>query len=81
MARDWFLDNGGSEDQIAKHFVAVTANTPEAVKFGISEDNIFPMWDWVGGRYSLWSAIGLPVALTIGMENFRALLSDRKSVV
>jgi len=75
VARAWFLDNGGSEDQIAKHFVAVTANTPEAVNFGISEDNIFPMWDWVGGRYSLWSAIGLPVALTIGMKNFRALLS------
>lgn len=80
MARDWFLDNGGSEDQIAKHFVAVTANTPEAVKFGISEDNIFPMWDWVGGRYSLWSAIGLPVALTIGMENFRALLSGANAM-
>ncbi|WP_449288251.1 glucose-6-phosphate isomerase [Marinobacter salarius] len=80
VARDWFLDNGGSEDQIAKHFVAVTANTPEAVKFGISEDNIFPMWDWVGGRYSLWSAIGLPVALTIGMENFRALLSGANAM-
>ena len=80
VARDWFLDNGGSEDHIAKHFVAVTANTPEAVKFGISEDNIFPMWDWVGGRYSLWSAIGLPVALTIGMENFRALLSGANAM-
>ncbi|MDM8181559.1 glucose-6-phosphate isomerase [Marinobacter salarius] len=80
VARDWFLDNGGSEDQIAKHFVAVTANTPEAVNFGISEDNIFPMWDWVGGRYSLWSAIGLPVALTIGMENFRALLSGANAM-
>ena len=80
VARDWFLDNGGSEDQIAKHFVAVTANTPEAVNFGISEDNIFPMWDWVGGRYSLWSAIGLPVALTIGMENFHALLSGANAM-
>ena len=80
VARDWFLDNGGSEDQIAKPFVAVTANTPEAVNFGISEDNIFPMWDWVGGRYSLWSAIGLPVALTIGMENFRALLSGANAM-
>ncbi len=80
VARAWFLDNGGSEDQIAKHFVAVTANTPEAVNFGISEDNIFPMWDWVGGRYSLWSAIGLPVALTIGMDNFRALLSGANAM-
>ena len=80
VARNWFLDNGGSENQVAKHFVAVTANTPEAVNFGISEDNIFPMWDWVGGRYSLWSAIGLPVALTIGMENFRALLSGANAM-
>ena len=74
VARDWFLSQGGSQSDIAKHFVAVTANTPEAVKFGLAEDAIFPMWDWVGGRYSLWSAIGLPVALTIGMPNFRALL-------
>ena len=80
LARDWFLDNSGSEDQIAKHFVAVTANAPEAVNFGISNDNIFPMWDWVGGRYSLWSAIGLPVALTIGMKNFRALLSGANAM-
>ncbi len=80
VARAWFLDNGGSENQIAKHFVAVTANTPEAVSFGMSEDNIFPMWDWVGGRYSLWSAIGLPVALTIGMKNFRALLSGANAM-
>ncbi len=80
VARAWFLDSGGSEDQIAKHFVAVTANTPEAVNFGISEDNIFPMWDWVGGRYSLWSAIGLPVALTIGMGNFRALLAGANAM-
>jgi len=75
VARDWFLEQGGTENDIARHFIAVTANTPEAVSFGIAEDNIFPMWDWVGGRYSLWSAIGLPVALTIGMANFRALLS------
>ncbi|MCL7946122.1 glucose-6-phosphate isomerase [Marinobacter sp. ATCH36] len=80
VARAWFLDNGGSENQIAKHFVAVTANTPEAVRFGMSEENIFPMWDWVGGRYSLWSAIGLPVALTIGMKNFRALLSGANAM-
>ncbi len=74
-ARDWFLENGGSEADIATHFVAVTTNTSEAVAFGLSEDNLFPMWDWVGGRYSLWSAIGLPVALTVGMQNFRALLA------
>lgn len=75
VAREWFLHNGGSEDQIGKHFVAVTAKPEAAIEFGITEENIFPMWDWVGGRYSLWSAIGLPTALTIGMENFRSLLS------
>lgn len=74
-ARDWFLQQGGTEDDIAAHFIAVTTNTRAAVNFGIAEENLFPMWDWVGGRYSLWSAIGLPVALTIGMTNFRALLS------
>lgn len=80
VAREWFLHNGGSEDRISKHFVGVTANKPEAVKFGIAEENIFPMWDWVGGRYSLWSAIGLPTALTIGMDNFRALLSGAQAM-
>ncbi|MEQ5837349.1 glucose-6-phosphate isomerase [Marinobacter sp. NFXS9] len=75
VAREWFLHNGGDEALISKHFVAVTANEKEAIDFGIAEENIFPMWDWVGGRYSLWSAIGLPTALTIGMENFRSLLS------
>ncbi|AZT82714.1 glucose-6-phosphate isomerase [Marinobacter sp. NP-4(2019)] len=75
IARDWFLENGGSEATIAKHFVAVTANPKVAETFGIAGENIFPMWDWVGGRYSLWSAIGLPIALLVGMTNFRALLT------
>ncbi len=75
VARNWFLQNGGTEESINRHFVAVTANRAAAIEFGIAEENIFPMWDWVGGRYSLWSAIGLPVALTIGMDGFRALLS------
>ncbi|TVP55210.1 MAG: glucose-6-phosphate isomerase [Halomonadaceae bacterium] len=75
VAREWFLHNGGCEQTIGKHFVAVTANDAAAREFGIEADNIFPMWDWVGGRYSLWSAIGLPTALTIGMDNFRALLA------
>lgn len=75
VARQWFLDNGGDETSIARHFMAVTANVPAAEDFGIDAGNVFPMWDWVGGRYSLWSAIGLPVALTIGMNNFRALLA------
>ncbi|RMJ02528.1 Glucose-6-phosphate isomerase [Marinobacter litoralis] len=75
IAREWFLTNGGNQDAVAHHFMAVTANTDEAVRFGIHPDNIFPMWDWVGGRYSLWSAIGLPIALMVGMDNFRALLA------
>lgn len=74
-ARQWFLDACGDESQLAKHFVAVSANVDKARAFGIAGDNIFPLWDWVGGRYSLWSAIGLPVALGIGMDNFRALLN------
>ena len=72
--RSWFLRNGGKEEYLGKHFAAVTTNIPKAVEFGIKEENIFPMWDWVGGRYSLWSAIGLPLALTIGIDNFRDLL-------
>lgn len=75
VARQWFFDNGGQEQDIGRHFVGVTANTGAATAFGIRPDNIFPMWDWVGGRYSLWSAIGLPVALTVGMAHFRALLA------
>jgi len=73
-SREWFLRNGGQENQIHKHFAAVSSNVKKAVEFGISEENIFPMWDWVGGRYSLWSAIGLPIAVSVGMENFRLLL-------
>lgn len=75
VAKEWFLTNGGNENAVASHFMAVTANSDEAVRFGIHPDNIFPMWDWVGGRYSLWSAIGLPIALMVGMDNFRALLA------
>jgi glucose-6-phosphate isomerase len=74
VAREWFLTNGGNQPAIASHFLAVTTNIQEATRFGIDEQNIFPMWDWVGGRYSLWSAIGLPIALTLGMDHFRALL-------
>ena len=72
--RQWFLDNGGTEKDLSKHFTAVSSNVEKATAFGIAEENIFPMWDWVGGRYSLWSAIGLPLALAIGIDNFRDLL-------
>ncbi len=73
-ARDWFLASGASEVDIAKHFVAVSTNGAAVSKFGISTDNMFGFWDWVGGRYSLWSAIGLPIVLSIGPDNFKALL-------
>ncbi|WP_183168305.1 glucose-6-phosphate isomerase, partial [Azomonas macrocytogenes] len=74
-ARSWYLAKGGTEEKLYRHFIAVTSNRQAAVEFGIREKNIFPMWDWVGGRYSLWSAIGLPIALAIGMANFKDLLS------
>ncbi len=80
VARDWFLDNGGSTAAIAKHFVAITSNVQAATEFGIEADNIFPMWDWVGGRYSLWSAIGLPIILSVGMDHFRALLRGARDM-
>lgn len=73
-AKAWFLAQGGTQQDIAKHFIAVSSNIKAATEFGMAEDNIFPMWDWVGGRYSLWSAIGLPIALTMGYDNYRALL-------
>lgn len=74
-ARHWALSQGCPEDGLGKHFVAVSSNISAAVEFGIDPDNIFPMWDWVGGRYSLWSAIGLPIAIALGMDNFAALLA------
>jgi glucose-6-phosphate isomerase len=74
-ARDWYLAMGGPEEELHRHFIAVTSNRKAAIEFGIREENIFPMWDWVGGRYSLWSAIGLPIALAIGVSNFKELLA------
>ena len=73
-AKAWFLNAGGTQQDIAKHFVAVSSNVKAATEFGIDEANIFPMWDWVGGRYSLWSAIGLPISLALGFDNFKGLL-------
>lgn len=72
-ARRWLLARLGSEQAVAKHFAAVTSNTDKVARFGIPPENVFEMWDWVGGRYSLWSAVGLPVALYAGMDIFRAL--------
>lgn len=73
-ARDWFLKSAKEEQYVAKHFVALSTNEKEVTKFGIDKQNMFEFWDWVGGRYSLWSAIGLSIALTIGYENFEELL-------
>ncbi len=73
-ARKWFLDRVGNEKAIEKHFVAVTTNIELATDFGINKASIFAFWDWVGGRYSLWSAIGLTIALYLGMDHFEALL-------
>ncbi len=73
-ARDWFLANGGSAESVAKHFVAVSTNEKLVTAFGIDAQNMFGFWDWVGGRYSLWSAIGLSIILSIGFDNFIELL-------
>jgi len=71
--KEWFLKHGKEKD-IAKHFVAVSTNIEKVKEFGIDENNIFPMWNWVGGRFSLWSAVGLTISLSVGHDNFKALL-------
>lgn len=71
--RDWFLKSGSQKD-VAKHFVAVSTNIEKVKEFGIDEENIFPMWNWVGGRFSLWSAVGLTISLAVGFQNFDNLL-------
>lgn len=74
-ARSWFLSQGGTEKDIALHFAALSTNEKAVSAFGIDTKNMFAFWDWVGGRYSLWSAIGLSIALTIGFDHFKALLA------
>ena len=71
--KKWFLESAKQED-VAKHFVAVSTNIQKVTEFGINPDNVFPMWDWVGGRFSLWSAVGLSVSLAVGFDNYNALL-------
>ncbi len=78
-AREWFLQSAGDEAHIAKHFVALSTNEKEVVKFGIDRANMFIFWDWVGGRYSLWSAIGLSIALMTGFPRFEELLFGAQS--
>tara|TARA_B100000780_G_scaffold278892_1_gene254230 strand:+ start:608 stop:2173 length:1566 start_codon:yes stop_codon:yes gene_type:complete len=80
LAKRWFLAAGFTEDEVASNFVAITSNLDAAKKFGLTEQNLFPMWDWVGGRYSLWSAIGLSIALSCGMDNFKQLLAGANSM-
>lgn len=73
-ARNWFLNSDATKKDVAKHFVALSTNTKEVTAFGIDSENMFRFWDWVGGRYSLWSAIGLSICLAVGFENFEKLL-------
>ncbi len=79
-ARRWFLRKAGQEKHIARHFVAISTNQPAVEQFGIDPQNMFQFWDWVGGRYSLWSAIGLPIACYIGFENFEKLLAGAQAM-
>jgi len=74
-ARAWFIDQGGLDKDIARHFVAATTNVAAAEKFGIPKENLFEFWDWVGGRFSLWSAVGISIAVAIGADGFTRLLS------
>jgi len=73
-AREWFLQQTNSTEAISKHFIAISTNAENVAKFGIDTENMFEFWDWVGGRYSIWSAVGLSIALYVGMDNFEALL-------
>jgi len=72
--REWFLKSA-SQEEVAKHFVAVSTNIQRVTEFGINPDNVFPMWDWVGGRFSLWSAVGLSISLAVGYDNYNQLLN------
>lgn len=79
-ARQWLCSAAGNPSAVEKHFVAVTANPVAAAAFGIPETNVFEFWDWVGGRFSLWSAVGLPLALAIGFHHFEALLAGGRKM-
>lgn len=79
-ARNWMLAHTGSEEALAMHFIAVSAHPERAAEFGIPPAQVLPMWDWVGGRYSLWSAVGLPLAISIGMSGFERLLAGAQAM-
>jgi len=80
ICKNWFEGRSNNNKSLKKHFFGVTANTKKAKAFGIEENNIFPIWDWVGGRYSLWSSVGLPIILKIGYENFEMLLNGANDI-
>jgi len=79
-ARDWFLRNGATQADLARHFVAVSTNREAVAAFGIDPANMFPFWDWVGGRFSLWSAVGLSIVVAIGFDRFRQLLDGARAM-
>lgn len=79
-ARSWFLERSCDVSAIPQHFLAITTNTQQAADFGLPEENLLPMWDWVGGRYSIWSAVGLPLLITLGAQGFAEFLSGAKAM-
>ena len=80
FAKKWLIASSKSSDAIDKHFIAITSNLSGAANFGVAKENIFPIWDWVGGRYSVWSAVGLPIAISVGMDNFVDFLAGAHSM-
>lgn len=79
-ARAWMLESGCVQKDLAKHFVAISSRVDKAVEFGIAAENVYPIWDWVGGRYSLWSAIGMSIAFAVGMDNFNRLRAGAEAM-
>lgn len=79
-ARSWFLERTGAVDDLGKHFVSITTNVTAALEFGLHEDTLLPMWDWVGGRFSLWSAVGLPILIALGEDNYDRFLAGARQV-
>jgi len=80
QAMDWFRQRLGSDADLAKHFLAITANTEKVQALGLDTERVLPMWDWVGGRYSLWSGVGMSIAVAVGMDCFRAMLAGAHSM-
>lgn len=79
-ARSWMLASGCAQQDLKNHFIAISSRVDKAVEFGISPDNVYPIWDWVGGRYSLWSAIGISIAFAVGMDNFNSLRAGAEAM-